>query len=163
MAYTLYHAKGCGSVAVQVALRVLDVRHILVELDYDETAARTNKDTPEFQAFATANPLGLFHQTSFGDVDSCITSQHSFRRWSLLMGQYSQKLLRALCVSHHVPTLKVKVTRVLTSCYPRSPRRAAWRRYAVGTREPHIISACVVLPLDDLHTREHLSTYHTHG
>lgn len=59
MAYTLYHAKGCGSVAVQVALRVLDVRHILVELDYDETVARTNKDTPEFQAFTRANPLGL--------------------------------------------------------------------------------------------------------
>ena len=63
MAYTLYHAKGCGSVAVQVALRVLDVRHHLVELDYDETAARTNKDTPEFQAFTTANPLGLLHRT----------------------------------------------------------------------------------------------------
>lgn len=75
MSYTLYHAKGCGSVAVQVALRVLDVRHLLVELDYDETAARTNKDTPEFQAFTTANPLGPLHQTSFGDVDLCITAQ----------------------------------------------------------------------------------------
>lgn len=69
MAYTLYHAKGCGSVVVQVALKVLDVRHHLVELGYDETTARTNKDTPEFQAFIIANPLGLLHRTRFGDAD----------------------------------------------------------------------------------------------
>jgi hypothetical protein len=69
MAYTLYHAKGCGSVAVHVALNVLDVPHHLIELDYDETTTRANKDTPEFQAFITANPLGLLHQTSFGDAD----------------------------------------------------------------------------------------------
>jgi hypothetical protein len=66
MAYTLYHAKGCGSVVVQVALNVLDVRHDLVELDYDQTIARANKDTPEFQAFTTANPLGLPHRSPFG-------------------------------------------------------------------------------------------------
>ena len=65
MTYTLYHAKGCGSVAVQVALRVLDVRHHLVELDYDETVARTEKDTPAFRAFTTANPLGLHRVDAF--------------------------------------------------------------------------------------------------
>jgi len=69
MAHTLYHAKGCGSVAVQVALKVLDVPHRLVELDYDETMARTNKDTAEFQAFIIANPLGLLDWTRFGDAD----------------------------------------------------------------------------------------------
>ena len=79
------------------------------------------------------------------------------------MEPYSQKSLRVLCVSHHVSTLKVKVTKFSPLATTHSPRRAARRRYAVGTREPHAISACVVLPLDDFHTREHLSTYHTHG
>jgi len=72
MAYVLYHARGCGSTAVQVALKVLDVRHHLVELDYEETTARTNKGTPEFQAFTTANPLGLLRLLpwgGFGDAD----------------------------------------------------------------------------------------------
>jgi hypothetical protein len=40
-----------------------------VELDYDEMAARTNKDTSQFQAFTIVNPLGLLHRTRFRDAD----------------------------------------------------------------------------------------------
>lgn len=60
MSYTLYHAKGCGSLAVLATLKILDIPHKLVELDYEETSQRKNTDSPAFQALIHANPLAQF-------------------------------------------------------------------------------------------------------
>lgn len=170
MAYTLYHAKGCGSAAVQVALNVLDVRHHLVELNYDDTSARANKDTPEFQALVTANPLGLLHFTHFSNADRLI----DFHLSPFLSAQFptlvtpdgtvlTEVAACLLCESPYGHNLESYLSGSHLLLAARSPRRAARRRYAMGTREPHVIPACVILPLDDLYTREHLSTYYTHG
>lgn len=58
MSYTLFHASAAGSVVPQIVLRLLNVPHEVVEMDWETTTAR--KDSPELQRLLKANPLAQF-------------------------------------------------------------------------------------------------------
>ncbi|TDL30183.1 hypothetical protein BD410DRAFT_780726 [Rickenella mellea] len=56
--YTLFHADAVGSVLTLAVLRVLDVKHNIVLLDYDSVTKK--EDTPEYRQLISANPLAQF-------------------------------------------------------------------------------------------------------
>jgi len=56
--YTLFHAFGCGSTLVIVLLRLFDVPHEIVELNYQAVTKRV--DSPELKRLLAANPLAQF-------------------------------------------------------------------------------------------------------
>ncbi|KAG9030659.1 hypothetical protein FRB95_003674 [Tulasnella sp. JGI-2019a] len=56
--YTLFHAKGCCSTLILVQLRLFDLPHEVVTLDFHATTQRA--DSPELKRLLAANPFAQF-------------------------------------------------------------------------------------------------------
>jgi len=65
MSYTLFHARGAGSLVPLIVLQLLKVPHEVVTLEYDEVVAR--RDSSQLRRLLAANPLAQFPTLITGD------------------------------------------------------------------------------------------------
>ncbi|KAG8968781.1 hypothetical protein FRC03_005961 [Tulasnella sp. 419] len=67
--YTLFHSCGSGSTVPRALLRLYDVPHEVVEVDY-EAACRRDRTKPHVDSLLNANPLGQFPTLLTPDGDA---------------------------------------------------------------------------------------------